>query len=98
MEERIMNNEMYVEDIDNEEAIVVCEDTDNSGENSIGVVLALAAAAVVGIGALIAKRKGKFDEWRIKRLEKKGYVVLKPDQVNSKDINDCADDDEEIDG
>lgn len=97
MNNEIMNNGMNVEEVNLEEdVIVVCEDPSND-ENPVGVVIALAAAAVIGIGAIIMKRKGKFDEWRIKRLEKKGYVVLKPDQVNSKNINDCADEAEEID-
>jgi hypothetical protein len=90
MENEIMNNEMNVEDVNLEEdVIVVCEDPDNSDENPVGAVIALAAAAVVGITALILKRKGKFDEWRIKRLEKKGYVVLRPDQVNNDDAECC---------
>ena len=99
MENEIMNNtEMNVEEVDlNEDVIVVCEDPDNSDDNPIGVILALGAAAVIGVSAFILKRKGKFDEWRIKRLEKKGYVVLRPDQVNTADSDGCDEVEEEFD-
>ena len=93
MENEIMNNEeMNVEEIDLEEdVIVVCEDTDNSDESPIGLIVALGIAAAAGIAALIAKKKGVFDEMRIRRLEKKGYVVTRPGEIGPKNIIDCCD-------
>lgn len=98
MENEIMNNEeMNVEEVNMEEdVIVVCEDPDDSNDGSpVGLVIA-GIALVVGVGAWILKRKGKIDEWRIKRLEKKGYVVLRPDQVDD-NTESCDEVEEEND-
>lgn len=98
MENEIMNNEeLNVEEVNLEEdVIVVCEDPEEEEGGALGLIL-LGAAAVVGIGAFVLKRIGKIDEWRIKCLQKKGYVVLKPEEVEAQETVDCCDAVEEDD-
>lgn len=72
MENEIMTNEIeVVEDVE-----VVEEQPQKSGAGIIA--LAVGAGIVAGVTALICKNKHKFEEYRIKKLEKKGYVVYKP--------------------
>lgn len=100
--EEIMNNEMYVEDIENTEATVVCEE--NSGRSIGGKILA-GILVGVGVGAIALARKAKkakreerdprdsrLDAWRIKRLEKKGYIVHRPEVIEIVDDTvECED-------
>lgn len=76
------NKVMEVETMENNEVMEnyepVTEETGN------GIPVAVVGAAVVGIGlgiAAVKKGKGKLTEWNIKRLEKKGYVVTKPEDI-----------------
>lgn len=81
MNTEIITNEMNIDEIA-EEAIDACEATEVSNGKSFIVFTAI-AAGVAGVIALVrAARKGKFDEMAIKKLEKKGYVVLKPDAAD----------------
>ena len=54
-------------------------------EESSGDGFAIIAVAVVtgitALGGWLLKKSGKLDEYRIKKLEKKGYVVSKPEPV-----------------
>lgn len=44
-------------------------------------VLGLAISVIgAGIGVLVKKNKGKLTDYRVKKLEKKGYVVIAPEQ------------------
>jgi len=49
--------------------------------SGIGKFIGLGAAALaaIGVGALVVKGKGKLEEYNIKKLEKKGYTVIKPE-------------------
>ena len=54
--------------------------------------LALGVGLVAGgIGILCYKFKGKFEEHQVKKLKKKGYVVIKPEDEDN--IFDDEDDD-----
>lgn len=81
MNTEIITNEMNIEEIA-EEAMDACEATEISNGKGFIVFTAI-AAGVVGVVALVrAIRKGKFDEMAIKKLEKKGYVVLNPNETD----------------
>lgn len=53
--------------------------------------LAIGAAAVVALGIGAYKLKDKYDEWSIKRLEKKGYVISKIEVLNTENNDDVKD-------
>ena len=60
--------------------------------------LALGVGLVAGgIGILCYKFKDKFEEHQVKKLKKKGYVVIKPeDEDDIFDDDDCVEDIEDI--
>ena len=60
--------------------------------------LALGVGLVAGgIGFLCYKFKGKFEEHQVKKLKKKGYVVIKPeDEDDIFEDDDCIEDIEDI--
>ena len=73
----------------------VYDETEESGI-SLGK-LALGVGLVAGgIGILCYKFKGKFEEHQVKKLKKKGYVVIKPeDEDDIFEDDDCIEDIEE---
>lgn len=78
MENEIMNNGMDVEELVNaEDVIECCEDLVPLGNGKKLIGFGLVAGIAVGAVALIRKNRGKLEQWQIKRLEKKGYVVYK---------------------
>lgn len=75
------NKTMEMEVMNDDEVMDTYETEETSGKG-LGVVAVGAVLAAVGVGIAVArKNKGKLDEWRIRRLEKKGYVVTKPEDV-----------------
>lgn len=77
MEEIRNENEIMDEVMDeNEEVRVIPEETANDG--LVKIVVGVGLIVVAGVGALVYKNRGKLDEWRIKKLEKKGYRIYKP--------------------
>lgn len=80
-----MNEEMELQEMELNNDIIEeedytyneCEDSDN---NILGKVLVGGLIAAIGFGAYVGVRKlkkkgSKLDEWRIKKLEKKGFIV-----------------------
>lgn len=74
-----------MEEIKNTEAIEeVMEETDampefdGSNKNLIGVIIGLGSVGIAAAVALAIKHRDKIDEWRVHKLEKKGYTVTKP--------------------
>lgn len=70
----------------------VMENYEPVEETGNGIPVAVVGAAVVGIGlgiAAVKKGKGKLEKWNIRRLEKKGYVVTKPENIVETD-NDSS--------
>ena len=79
-----MNNEEII--TTNNDMIETVTDTELDYENYedvgtssgvLGKVLLGAAVGVGGVAALVYKNRNKILDWRIKRLEKKGYKVEK---------------------
>lgn len=86
--EEIKNEEIIEEVVEN------CDIPEVSSDNMIGKIVA--GVVVVGTGVLAAlayKNKEKLDEIRIKKLEKKGYVVCKPE--DDQDFDDSEEESEE---
>ena len=80
-EKEIMLDETMVEDIE-----VIDMEPETSGGGVLGKVIVGAVVAGVGaLGVLAYKNRNKIEERRIKKLEKKGYVVLRPEPVESGD-------------
>ena len=74
-----------MEEIKNTEAIEeVMEETDampefdGSNKNLVGVIIGLGSVGIAAAVALVIKHRDKIDEWRVHKLEKKGYTVTKP--------------------
>lgn len=74
-----------MEEIKNTEAIEeVMEETDamhefdSSNKNIVGVIIGLGSVGITAAVALAIKHRDKIDEWRVHKLEKKGYTVTKP--------------------
>lgn len=86
-----MSEEMKVEEMElvtnaNEEVLDTYEDSEVLGGGVLGKVLVGALITGAGLGAAyLCKNRGKLDEWRIKKLEKKGYQVYKADEVYEDD-------------
>lgn len=70
----------------------VAFDQNESGSNIGKIVFGLGVLAVAGIGTLVYKNREKIDQMRIAKLEKKGYVISKAEEV----VDEDSSDDEEI--
>lgn len=74
-----------MEEIKNTEAIEeamektdVMPEFDGSNKNLVGVIIGLGSVGIAAAVALAIKHRDKIDEWRVHKLEKKGYTVTKP--------------------
>lgn len=74
-----------MEEIKNTEAIEeamektdVMPEFDGSNMNLVGVIIGLGSVGIAAAVALAIKHRDKIDEWRVHKLEKKGYTVTKP--------------------
>lgn len=78
MNEEIRKNEMELVNNSDVEVLDYCDNYEESGSGILGKVMIGAAIAGVGLGAvLLRKNRDKINEWRIRKLEKAGYVVAK---------------------
>lgn len=76
------NNVMtYEEVIENTEVIEANEEPEETTGNgsSIGALVLIGGAVIGGAVAIHHFTKKKREAWAVKRLEKKGYVVSKPE-------------------
>lgn len=67
------------------EVVENCEVTENLGKRSLGksiLGIGLIAAAAGVVAVVVRKNKDKIDAWRVKKLEKRGYTVLPPNQFD----------------
>ena len=91
MENINMNEEL------NEATVIemACEEVAKSSGKGLGkVVVGLGVAVGTVLGAVaIYKNKDKLTEKKIKKLEKKGYIVIKKDNA---DVEETVNEDEEI--
>ena len=93
------NNEIMEPEVIENTDVLEPEVYDEPEESGIGLgKLALGVGLVAGgIGFLCYKFKGKFEEHQVKKLKKKGYVVIKPeDEEDSFEDADCIEDIEDI--
>lgn len=81
--EEIKNVNDIVEEV--EEVAVTPEIT---GGNLKKVAVGLGVGAVAVVTAWAIKNKDKLDEWRIRKLEKKGYTVIKPETVEVEETSE----------
>lgn len=72
-----MNEEMRNENVDNEELMETEVDQEISGGGLFGKLLFGAVVIGAGLAGLAYKNRDKLEERRIKKLEKKGYIVCK---------------------
>lgn len=91
-----MNEEkvMEVEVIDDTEVEVYDLEPEESGGGLLKTVGILGVCGAVGAAALHFTKK-KREEWTIKKLEKKGYIVTKTEVVDEEDFEDNVFDEEE---
>lgn len=91
MENEIMTNEEMEVVTDMEIDEMPCEGGGLIGKVIVGAVVTAAA------GFAAYKLRDKVDAWRIKRLEKKGYVVSKiaDDQIHEGEYRDCSEDEDQ---
>lgn len=84
-----MNEEkvMEVEVIDDTEVEVYDLEPEESGGGLLKTVGILGVCGAVGAAALHFTKK-KREEWTIKKLEKKGYIVTKTEVVDEEDFED----------
>lgn len=87
------NNEIMEPEVIENTDVLEPEVYDEPEESGISLgKLALGVGLVAGgIGILCYKFKGKFEEHQVKKLKKKGYVVIKPEDED--DIFEDEDDD-----
>lgn len=76
MTEELRNYEV-IEDVEVE---VYDEEPETSSKRGFGA-LALGAVLVGGAAALLYKNRNKLEERKIRKLEKKGYIVTRPDEA-----------------
>lgn len=87
--------EEVIETIDDTEVEVYdLEPEEESGGGLLKTVGILGLCGAVGAAALHFTKK-KREEWTIKKLEKKGYIVTKTEVVDDEDFEDDLFDDEE---
>lgn len=72
------------------EEVDVAPETYSLGNGSIGVIVGLCSIVGATVVGLAIKHRDKLDEWRIRKLEKKGYTVSKPVdvEIEDEDINE----------
>lgn len=82
MNEEKKIEEMVIEESPIEEVVDTYPENETSSNNGYKKVVVGAVIAAASLGVLWwSKNRGKLDEWRIKKLEKKGYQVIKPEIV-----------------
>lgn len=68
---------------ENEIEEVEMDETTEKGKGFIGkVLIVVGLAAVAGVAAFAYKNRKKLEEKRIQKLEKKGYIVSKPETTD----------------
>lgn len=79
--EEIMNNEINtIEEVQTDELYAA---TEESNDGVLGkVLIGLGVIAVVGVAAWVHKNKDKLEAKRIAKLEKKGYVITRPEPID----------------
>lgn len=72
-----------------EENEVYDEVPEESGNGvAVAVVIGIGIAVAAGVGTLIYKSRDKIEARRIAKLEKKGYIITKPEVVDDENSDD----------
>ena len=89
-----LNNEFDEIELEAEE---ITTESERTGSGIGGKLLIGGVIAAVGLGiAAVVKSKDKIEAAKIKRWEKKGYVVMKAEDVEIREV-DVEEDDEDSD-
>lgn len=83
MEENIMT----YEEIENTEVVGNYEEPEETGKGGLGAVVLIGGLVIGGVVAAAHFTKKKREAWTIKRLEKKGYVIQKPEEIESDEVD-----------
>lgn len=71
-----------------EENEVYDEVPEESSNGVLGkIILGVSAMAAVGVGALVYKNRDKIEKRRIAKLEKKGYIITKPETETDEEVS-----------
>lgn len=74
---------------------VVYDDTEDTGSGLGKLLIGAGVVAVAGVAAFVYKNRAKFEEKKIERLRKKGYVIYKEDEVAEvREIDDDFEDED----
>lgn len=92
-----MNEEIKVLDENEIEEVEMDmeEYPETSGKGILGLLALVGVAAGGAVGGLIYKNRNKLEEREIKKLEKKGYIITKPEPVEDVESEECSDDENE---
>ena len=90
-EETKVFDENTIEEV-TEEAVELIEESDCG---FLGLAIVAVAAVGSGVAAWWYSKSGKLDERRAKKLEKKGYTVVKPEPVEDVEEVEIHDEDAE---
>lgn len=91
---------MYEEKFENQEMDTETEvyedqyESEESGKGMFGKALVLGGAIAAGLAAAWHFTKGKREEHNVKKLEKKGYIVTRPQPVEVVEVEEFS---EEVD-
>ena len=88
-----MNEEMKnFEENENTEVTEICDDLETSDNGIVGKIVVGAVIVAVGAAAaFVYKNRAKIEERQIRKLEKKGYLISRPEDVA--DTNEVESDD-----
>lgn len=88
-----MNEEKVFDEITTEEVDTTIEvNEEESGGDGFAIIAVAVVTGITAVAGWLLKKSGKIDEYRIKKLEKKGYVVSKPEPVEEVEIEEVLDD------
>lgn len=83
-----MNEEMKnLEAIENTDVMEICDDAVSSGNGIVGKLVVGAVVVGAGVAALLYKNRAKLEERRVRKLEKKGYVIYRPGDFDYEEEN-----------
>lgn len=83
MNEEMMTTMEETEEIEHLGTYEVIHEPESSNGGLIGKLVIGAAIVGAGAAALIYKNRAKLEQKRIQKLEKKGYVIYKPEEKDS---------------
>lgn len=91
-----MNEEtmMTYEEVENTGVNEVYEETETSGNGNLGKIVLGVGAVVAAAVAVAHFTKNKRREYQIKKLEKAGYVIYKPEDDTDEVENDFVENEE----